>query len=346
MKKWYQLKGPESEVALSACVRLSRNLRGIPFPAGLGNSEKREITEKICEAVFNENSSVSNTFQLIDLEQISDDEAIALAERGLVNAGFIDDRSGRSVLVSKDESLCIMMNGEDHFLIQSRTAGLSLTDAYNTADWLDTILDKTLHFAFDQRLGYLTRNPAILGTGMVASINLHLPALSDTGAAVRIASNLQPLGMSLRGVGNSAVRPRGAVFRLSNRMTLGLSEQEAITNLSGIAGQIIAQERAARNKLIQDITVQDTVGRSLGILQSARLLGYDEFLDLISVVRFGVAVGFVKDIRYETIDDLVMRVQPANVTLETGRRLTADERRAARANIVRDTFAGKQNGGA
>lgn len=346
MKKWYQTQGKESDVALSACVRLSRNLREVPFSAGLGNAEKREVEGKIKDAVFNENSSISHTFRYVEMESLDPDEAVAMAERQIVKAGFIADRKGRSLLVSDDESLCVMINGEDHFLLQSRTAGLSLAEAYAKVDQLDSILNKSLHFAFDQRLGYLTCNPAILGTGMVASLNLHLPALADIGTAARIASNLQPLGLSLHGVGDSAVRPRGSVFCLSNRMTLGLSEQEAVANLTGIAGQIIAQERAARNKLIQDISVQDTVGRSLGIIKSARLLDYDEFLSLVSIVRFGIAVGFVKNISYETIGGLVMRVQPANLVLEAGRKLTMNERRAIRAKIVRETFAEQENGGA
>lgn len=345
MKKWYQISGSENEVTLSSCVRFSRNLRGIPFPAGLNASEKRSVLKKIYEAVFNENSSISHTFRFTDLDRLNLDEAVAMAERGVVKADFIADTEGCGLLASDDESQSIMVNGEDHFLIQVRTVGLSLKDAYAAADRLDTILDKSLHFAYDKRLGYLTRNPAILGTGMVASLKLHLPALADTGAAARIASNLQPLGMSLRGAGDSISRPRGSVYRLSNRMTLGLSEQEAITNLSGIAGQIIAQERAARNKLIQDISVQDTVGRSLGILQSARLLSYDEFLDLASIVRFGIAAGFVHSIGFEIMDELVIRVQPANLILETGRKLTIDECRAVRAKMVRETLANQKYGG-
>lgn len=343
MSRWYEASGPQHETVLSSCIRLSRNLCGIPFPAGLGESKQKEVFQKICGVVSDENSSVYRKFRTVRLDSLELSDVIALAERGAITADFIENRGGRGLLVSDDESKCIMVNGEDHFLFQVRQSGLSLQDAYTAADRLDTIFDKSLHFAFDKHLGYLTCNPALLGTGMVASLLLHLPALEDTGAAARIASNLQPLGISLRSVVNTDSGPRGSVFRLSNRMTLGLSEQEAITNLNGIAGQIIAQERAARNNLIQNIAVQDTIGRSLGIFRSARLMSYNEFLDLASIIRFGIAAGFVTEISFHEIDSLAMLVQPANLEQNAGRRLLPNEKRAFRAELVRKIFTEQKN---
>jgi protein arginine kinase len=340
MKRWYETPGPQQEAVLSSCVRVSRSLRGIPFPDGLDADGKRTVVQKLHDAVFNENSAVSHEFRFLDLAGLKSDEAVALAERGVLKAEFAENRGGRCLLVSGDESQSIMANGEDHFLIQVRSPGLSLKEAYAAADRLDTILDKSLHFAYDGRLGYLTCNPAILGTGMVASLNLHLPALADTGATARIAFNLRPLGITL----GSAMQPHGSVYRLSNRMTLGLSEQAAVTNLCGIARQIIEQECDARKKLIRNITVQDTVGRSLGIFRSARLLSYNEFLDLASIVRFGIASGFVKGYGVEDVDGLIMRVQPANLVLKAGVRLTEDEERAMRAQVVREAFSEQRRG--
>lgn len=335
MRKWYGAAGPEQAAVLSSCVRISRNLRGIPFPAGLDSEGKHAIVKKLYDVVFNDKSAVSHDFHFIDLAGLKTAEAISLAERGILHADFAENREGRCILLSDDESRSIMANGEDHFLFQVRAPGLSLKDAYMSADRLETILDKSLHFAYDERLGYLTSNPAILGTGMLVSLDLHLPALADTGAAARISANLLPLGISL----SSAMHPHGSVYRLSNRMTLGISEQAAVDNLCGIARQIIEQEYEVRQKLIRSISVQDTVGRSLGIFRSARLLSYDEFLDLASIVRFGIATGFVKSFRVEKIDSLAMRVQPAGLALEAGVGLTGEEECAMRAGIVREAFS-------
>jgi protein arginine kinase len=345
MKKWYDASGPESESVISSCVHLSRNMRGIPFPAGLTASEKAVVVKRTCRAVFSKNSSIARDFHFVNMASMSLGEAVALAERGVVSADFIENRCGCGLLVSENEAKCILVNGDDHFLIQVRLPGLALKESYESADRLDTILDKSLNFAFDKRLGYLTCNPALLGTGMIVSLNLHLPALAETGAAARISSNLQPLGISFYSALSPSAEGHGAIFRLSNRMTLGLSENEAITNLCGIAGQIIAQERAARDKLIKDISVQDTVERSLGILKSARLLGFDEFLGLASIIRFGIAAGLVKNISLCKVDGLAMRVQPANLVLQAGYGLTQNEERAFRAKIVREALVQREGNG-
>lgn len=335
MKKWYKTQGPEQNVVISSCVQLSRNISGIPFPVKLSSEGKKAVVQKLLYAAENENSLFLHEFSLEDLPQLKTAEAVALAERGIIKADFADDREGRFALVSEDESETVMINGEDHILIQVRSPGLSLEKAYEGAGRLDTILNKTLCFAFNDRLGYLTSNPALLGTAMIVFLNLHLPALTDTGAAARIAANLSMLGITL----SSALHPHGSVYRLSNRMTLGISEQEAIDNLNGIAKQIIAQEYQARKKLLSNISVQDMIGRSIGIFHTARLLDYNEFLDLASIVRLGIAEGFEKNMSVADIDALTMRLHPANLVLEAGMGLTEDEEKAMRAQIVREFFS-------
>lgn len=338
MKKWFESAGPQNESVLSSCIRLSRNLSGLPFPDRLDTDARRRVAEKVSGILSAPNSAFAHRFRFIDLAALPQYEAVALAERGAVKADFLEDPKGRFLLLSADESKSIMINGEDHCLIQTRAAGLAPEQAYAAADQLDTVLEKPLAFAFDRKLGYLTCNPALLGTGMAVLLTLHLPALTDTGAAARIAANLRPLGITLRSAYGSAAQPKGAVFRLSNQMTLGISEKEALANLSGIAGQIIAQERAARSELIRDIAVQDTVGRSLGIFRSARLLDYEEYLNLASIVRFGIVSGFIKDVDLETADSLAVQVRPACLMMEAGHQLLPDEERALRAELVRDAF--------
>jgi protein arginine kinase len=334
MKKWYETQGPEQDAVISSCVWLSRNISGIPFPAKLNTMGKQAVVQKLLYAAENEKGLFSHAFVLKNLPELKTAEAVALAERGVIKADFADDREGRFALVSEDESQTIMVNGEDHVLIQVRSPGLSLEKAYADADQLDTILNKTLCFAFHDRLGFLTSNPALLGTGMIVCLDLHLPALRDTGSATRIAANLSMLGITL----SSALHPHGSVYRLSNRMTLGITEQEAIDNLNGIAKQIIAQEYDARKKLISNISVQDMIGRAIGIFHTARLLDYHEFLDLASIVRLGIAEGFETNLCVTDIDALTMRLHPANLVLQAGMGLTENEEKAMRAQIVREFF--------
>lgn len=335
MNRWYLSDGPESDVVIGTRIRLSRNLAGIPFPKRMSVADRRRVSEKLQSAVYGKNSSLASLYRTVNMEELSKTEAVSLVERMLVSADFISERVGRSILVNGDESSCIMVNAEDHYVLQEFRSGLSLKEAYRSVDRLDTILNKSLPIAFDAKLGFLTQDPVCLGTGMHASLFLHLPALTDSGTAARLASNLSSLGLSLRAAFGSVPKPRGAIYQLSNNVTLGITEQEALANLNSMALQVIARERSARKKLVGDLGVKDTIWRSLGILRNARLLTDDEFFGLISLVRFGIAAGEIKDIPLQAVSELMIDVQPATLSEESGRLLTETERHALRASLVR-----------
>lgn len=338
MDKWYMKSGTDVDAVLSLRIRLLRNLSEVPFPWRMDKRQYKSVEERICSAVFNGNSMLSGKFKLVQIEKINNTEAVSLAERCLADADFISNRTGRALLLNSDDSVSIMINGQNHITVQVLSSGSDVFPAYQTADTIDTVLNKSLHFAFDEELGYITPNPMHLGTGMVASLILHLPSLTDLGATGRISSNLSKIGFSLNGVYGSAAKPRGSLYRLSNCVTLGLSENEILYNLRSIGTQVINREREARKELAADIKVQDTVFRSLGILRSARFMTNDEFFDFISVLRFGVEAGLINGISYECINSLMFKVQPATLTLTVGMPLTANERSAARADIVRDAL--------
>lgn len=337
MNKWYELSGPENDVVISTQIRLVRNLRGVPFPVKMSLPDRRKLLPRVVAAAMTENNAIPH-FNFINMEDLSKSEAVSLVERHLVSPEFISVCTGRGLLVTDDESRSILLNAEDHLHIQSVAGGLDLQAAYHAVDELDTALDQTLHFAFDENLGYLTQNPVNLGTGMRASLMLHLPALKDGGGMTRIASNLSKLGLALRGIYGSGSESKGAIYQLANQVTLGLSEQEAIANLESIAMQIIGQERAARQELAENLGVQDAVSRSLGIFSSALMMTNDEFMSLISNVRLGVSIGLVKNVNYDEINRLIIEVQPATLMLSSGKKLTASERHRLRAQKVGEVF--------
>ncbi|MCY1714551.1 ATP--guanido phosphotransferase [Caproiciproducens galactitolivorans] len=327
--------GSEQDVVIRTRIHLTRNLRDIPFPSKMNRTDRLTLVHKAMDAV-EENKALSHILRYMDMGSLSKTEAVSLVERYLVSAEFISDCEGRGVFITDDESMSIMVNEEDHIHIQSSLWGLNLENAYQKADILDDLLNRSLHFAFDKDLGYLTQNPVKLGTGMRASLILHLPALRGSGGIVRISSNLSKLGLSLRGVFETGEDSKGAVYQLSNQVTFGISEQEAIANLKSIATQLIHQERALWEELAEKPEIQDTVSRSLAILQSAKMMAYDEFLQLASNVRFGISVGLIGDIRSDQLNRLIIAMQPATLTLRSGKKLTQNERRILRANQVRD----------
>ena len=268
-----------SNEVISTRVRLARNLKDYPFPCRLSEQGRKKVIEKVTSAIRDSNSSIASDFNLIKLDDLTEAQGVSLVERHLVSPEFISETEGRALLLSKDESMSIMINEEDHIRLQVITDGLSLEQAYDTADKLDTLLDENLEFAFDDKLGYLTQCPTNLGTGMRASVMLHLPALEKSRAIGRIAGNLSKLGLTIRGAYGEGSEPSGSLYQLSNQVTLGISEKAAIENLENITKQLVSQEQQARERLAKSIDIQDSVSRSLGLLKSAMVMTHDEALN-------------------------------------------------------------------
>lgn len=333
--KWYQQSGPEGDVVISTRVRLARNLPKMPFPASMTSAQKEEVVQKTLDAIAAE-SMICGSFLSMDMHSLSQREALSMAEKHLISPEFCRCDEGSVLLLRDDESISIMVNEEDHLRIQVMYPGLELDKAFQEADKVDTALDRHLHFAFDDRLGYLTQCPTNLGTGMRASIMLHLPALQERGMLQQLANTVSKLGLTIRGLYGEGSKPEGAIYQLSNQVTLGISEQAAIENLKGIAAQIIREERAAREQLCRNPRFEDRVWRSLGILCTARLLGHDEFMALISNIRIGVAMKMMDTIGLDVISALINDAQPANIMVAAGQDLEPAQRDALRARMTRE----------
>ncbi|MGN0491996.1 protein arginine kinase [Ruminococcus sp.] len=324
-----------NDVVISTRIRLARNLKDYPFPCKLNSQGREKVIEKVRDAVKKSNSPVASDFSFIRMSELSSSQSVSLVEKRLVSPEFISETDGRALLISKDECFSIMINEEDHIRLQVITKGLSLEQAYDTADKLDTLLDENLDFAFDEKLGYLTQCPTNLGTGMRASVMLHLPALEKSRAINRIAGNLSKLGLTIRGAHGEGTEPKGALYQLSNQVTLGISEKAAIENLKNITEQLIAQENQARERLCSSIDIQDAISRSLGILRSALVISHDEALKLLSNVRLGIVSKQITDVSTETIDRLMLAVEPATLTVSLNKNLSAHDRDIERAKLIR-----------
>ena len=327
-KVWYRQSGAEGDVVISTRVRLARNLPRFPFPDSAADDQKQQIADLIRHALQGEKL---NELNVSDLPRR---EALSLTERHLISPVFAEGGVGRVLFLSDDESVSLMVNEEDHLRIQVMRAGLDLDGAFAEADALDTRLDGKLEFAFDETWGYLTQCPTNLGTAMRASVMLHLPALNATGRIASLAVTVSKLGLVIRGAYGEGTGARGDIYQLSNQITLGITEQVAIDNLRAIALQIVSQERAAQEQLLQNETWIDKLWRARGILSSARLLSGDEFMELASLVRMGAARG-VYDIPLETVNALLCQMQPATLNAASGKSLTPAQRDAVRAEAVR-----------
>ena len=336
---WYEKSGHCGDVVCSTRVRLARNLKQFPFPAKATDPQREAVEQKVRDALLSGNSILSKEFRFVPLENASEEEAVSLVERHIVSPEFISDRRGKAVLISDDESISIMVNEEDHLRIQVLREGFSLKEAAETADRIDTLLSETLDFAYDPEFGYLTQCPTNLGTGMRASVMLHLPALTENGAMPRIASNLSKLGLTLRGTYGEGSKSVGGLYQLSNQITLGLSENEAIENLRSITVQLMEEERKARSQMAQDVAWQDKIDRAAGILKTARVLSSSECMELLSYVRFGISVGILQGVTTEELNGLMVNVQPGTLMAKAGKPLDQNQRDVLRATKVREVCA-------
>lgn len=330
--KWYQHSGPEGDVVISTRIRLARNIEKFPFPASMTPEQRTQVEEIFAGAL----QRTDDTLHFRDMQEVSPLEAQSMVERHLISPEFAACTPGSGLFVNDEESVSILINEEDHMRLQVMRAGLDLDGAYAAADELDTRLDTALHFAFDDRLGYLTQCPTNLGTGMRASLMLHLPALQERGMLPQLANTVSKLGLTIRGLYGEGSKPEGAIYQLSNQVTLGISEQAAIENLKGIAAQIIREERAAREQFQQNPHYEDRVWRSLGLLRTARLLSHDEFMKLISNVRVGIATGTLEGISLDLVGELISDAQPATIMMRAGEEMEPSRRDALRARMVRE----------
>lgn len=329
------LVGNERDIVISTRVRFARNLVDYPFPGRLNQDQEREIINKVADAMSK--SYLGDRLRLIDMTTIDSTERSAMMEKHLISQEFASGTGVRSVLLSDDESISIMINEEDHLRIQIIGVGLCLDECLKQAIGVDNILGTSLAYAFDEKLGHLTKCPTNLGTGIRTSVMLHLPALTQSGAIRNLASNAGKLGFAVRGMFGEGSQARGSIYQISNQMTLGFTEEAIVERLSDALTQIITYERNNRNKFhtTNKTKLENMIWRSVGILSYARSITSEEAIKRLSDIRLGSSLGLL-DISTDTLNDLLWEIQPANLTKSSGKELlTPDERDESRASLLR-----------
>lgn len=330
VQHWIYAAGNDRDVVVSTRVSLARNLTGLPFPASMEEEQRTALIDTVAPSL--EAAGLARC----RWDDLSGWEQQAMAERRLVSPAFFAGQGKRAVFASEDEHLAVSVGGQDHLKLQVLCAGLALEEAYRQIDALDTALDAKLHFAFDPRLGYLTQSPADLGTAMHASVYLHLPALQQSRFIYELSNMVSKLGLSLGSVYGESGKSGCSLYQLSNRVTLGITEQAAISNLASFARQIVRQERLAREELRGQPTLEDRVWRSYGLLKNARLLPLEECRTLWSNVRVGTALSLLPALSAEAVDALLLAVGSATVMSIAGKELDSTELEQQRATIVRE----------
>lgn len=330
--KWYLAPGKEADTVVSTRIRLARNIAGIPFPSRMSRQQIDEVNRAVKEAIFAD-KSLKNEYTYIEMADLNEVTVAAMVERHTISPEFARLRDGRALILSKDESVSIMLCEEDHVRIQVMSAGLELERAYQRAVEVDELLAARLNYAYSERLGYLTECPTNLGTGLRASLMLHLPALESCGAIGKLSATVDKIGLTIRGTYGEGSKALASMYQLSNQVTLGISEEMAISNLGAIAAQAMSQERAARGSLDGD-RLADVAYRAYGLLKYARSISTSEFLDLISKVRLGIAAGIVEELSLEKVLQLIFECGAGAVQEYSRREMEPSERDRVRAEII------------
>ncbi len=335
MEKWYRQPPHQGDIGISTRVRLARNVKQFPFKEKISSSGQIQLNQMVKSALKRMDLG-HNKFGFIELQELSELERIALLEQNLVSRTFLTKPENRMLVLSEDHSVSIMVNEEDHIRIQVLRSGMDLEGAYQLCNKIDDILSETLDFAFDDTLGYLTVSPTNLGTGLRASVLLHLPALERIQIIPQLMKTVSRMGLVIRGSYGEETGVIGSAYQIANQVTLGLSEQMEISNLQNIVRQVMESERGARADILNNIEVIDEICRSYGILKYARMITSKEAYAHLSNVRLGVSERILEEVSLETLNQLLNSVGEATLSVRANQHLNARERDLDRARLIRD----------
>lgn len=331
-------EGPDSDIVLSSRVRLARNLQEYKFPVISSNEEASTIISIMDQLVANDVFSNIGPIELLKMNELQSLQKRVLVEKHLISPHLAEDSPHGACLLTEDEQVSIMINEEDHLRIQCLFPGLQLVEALAKANQIDDLLEHYVVYAFDEKHGYLTSCPTNVGTGLRASVMMHLPGLILTQQMNRIIPAINQLGLVVRGIYGEGSEALGNIFQISNQITLGKSEEDIVEDLISVVSQLISQERSAREALAKtsNIQLEDRVFRSLGVLSNCRIIESKEAARCLSDVRLGIDMGYIKNISKNILNELMILTQPGFLQQFAGGALRPNERDIRRATLIRE----------
>ncbi len=337
MYNWYLQSGKDSDVVLSTRIRLARNLKNIPFVSRYTKAEANQILEKVESIV----PSLGYGLKFLRLDKMDAITKLSLIEKHLISPEFAVDKDKiRAILINEEENICIMINEEDHLRLQIISAGLELENTLNLAIEIDKKLETLVNYAFSEKYGFLTACPTNVGTGLRSSVMVHLPALTLTGNIKKVLEAVNGFGMNIRGVYGEGSKSQGDIYQISNKQSLGISEEEIIKNLKAVIDRIIEQERMARKILGKNhIELEDRVYRAYGILKNCRKISSEECKSLLSDIKLGTDLGIIKELNDLKVNQLILYTKPANLQKYVGKSLEDYERDITRAEVIKQIIS-------
>lgn len=335
MKNWIDSEVDAEEIVISSKVCIARNFYNFLFTDKMKTDEARNNVDKIFEILSDKMKD--EELILIKLWEQDIDSSKIYLEKHLISEGLIKRRDRSAVIINKNETLSVMINEEDNLRIQCIVDGLDLKNAYNYINNIDDYIEEVIPYAFDENLGYLTASPTNVGTGLKASVMIHLPALTISEEISNILNGLNKVGINIEGLYLESSKAWGNIYQISNQVTLGVKELETIGNLEGIVNNIINEEKKFRD-LVDDeykYELEDKIFRSYGIMKNAKLIKPKEVLDLLSYLRLGVEMGLL-NINKKVLNNLLIDTRNSVIQRSLPKGTNSVEQDIYRANIVKE----------
>jgi len=328
--------GEEPEIVVSSRVRIARNLKDFPFEIKIKELQAKRLVRLIKSII---ESKLPGRF--VEFQHIKPWEKESLLECHLISPAFAGKEGPAGLFISDDNRLSIMINEEDHLRIQGLGCGLDLINIYTQTANIEDKLGKDIGYAFDETYGFITSCPTNLGTGLRASVLLHLPGLVLTNEIEKVLKGAMQIGMAVRGLYGEGSNIKGNLFQISNQKTLGLKEEDLIETMIKLSRMIIDVEKKARDvmRTKTKYELEDKIFRSLAVLRSARIISTGEVMNLLSAVRMGIGMGLIKNITLDTINEIMLVSRPANIQFFLGEILEEHERDIRRAEYIREKLA-------
>lgn len=335
---WMRNEGPDSDIVLSSRIRLARNFSQIPFPIIAAQAELENIQEFFQKEYEHQSFESHKDFEYIPINQLTPIERRTLVEKHLISPHLVKNKQTAGTLISKDEQVSVMVNEEDHIRIQLYFPGFQLAKTLEEAFKIDDWLERKVDYAFDETIGYLTSCPTNVGTGMRASVMIHLPALVITNRINRLLPAINQLGFVVRGIYGEGSGAMGHLFQISNQITLGKSEDDIVKDLESAVSQLIEHERNARNQLMKQSAtmLENQIYRSYGVLEYSRIIESKEAATCLSNVRLGIDLGIIKNVSRNILNELMILTQPGFLQQYAQKELTSHERDILRSTLIRE----------
>lgn len=324
----------ENNIVITSRIRLARNLKNYRFPVKMDQEEANKVIHEVSNAI----NRINLNYELIHIKDLSDIQKNVLIENHLISPALADKKEIAAFLLSPDKKVSIMLNEEDHIRVQTLDKGMSLKECWDLSNKIDDVIEETIDYAFDKELGFVTSCPTNIGTGMRASVMIHLPALSITNQIEKLIYGVSQLGVAVRGVYGEGTKSLGHLYQISNQGTLGASEETLIEKISQIVNQIVEKEVRTRDHLKKNNydDLEDEFHRAYGLLTNARKMTTEEAMKLVSLIKLGREMEMMNAAKGKDLYELMTKIQPSNLLSITGADLQPKERDNKRAEIIRN----------